>query len=299
MGVFMKNGFYSLLCVFTLIFSDSSIFAFDFNKVFDLNQWKKSYDSWWLIKPLQDAIQEKQNNAKCSDLANPQIRDTMLENNYQAPQWVKWFSFISPQESLFDYAFDIYQIIQNILNVVFNQVDTIRNNPGLAEESKQILLDIYLKKGALESILQLVLASQNRNIEVDQKDIEKNTKSAIKLLNNLIDALNIVAPKAEVPSAGTLRPEMLKSKMGKEEVRVHSIMLGHKKELSQSVEEYQAATLRLQNSKNNVIDKAGNAINKLQSLLNRPRLSVIERKHRNYQLKWMSDYVHQYCNTNK
>lgn len=99
----------TVLCVFT--FSCVPIQSLDYVK--------ERYHRFMLGNQLYQVLQDKVNEKQCKVLqTNAAVRVVLAENAYAMPFWVSILNNVSPYESLFSYAFNLYTVMQNVLDVI-------------------------------------------------------------------------------------------------------------------------------------------------------------------------------------
>lgn len=250
------------------------------SQIYSLDLINRKYQEWMLGTAVQEKIASYlQDKDKCSLLSKPEFARVLVENNYQAPWWVKIGRSVPVKESTFSYAFDIYTVIKNVLDVVFDSLKKINN-----QVSQDVLWDLHVKKRDLETQLNIVINSPTEDIEITQNDVQEYINQAVKILkyaNNTVSSINLTEPSLL---------QLLKQKP-EDQKTTSEWLVAQNKDLVNKKDEFRQKQEKIQDVKKIFT----NGIELLEALKNKPRMSLIERWHRNKQLERFTAYVDRYC----
>ncbi len=155
---------------------------------------KERYHRFMLGNQLYQVLQDKVEEKKCDLLkTNAAVRVVLAENAYQMPFWVSMLNNVSPHESLFSYAFHLYTVMQNVLDVVESRLKTQFSTIAIASLDMRRNMDFVLisrdETVAATQIADNVKAV--KNILNDYKAAVKKSKATpddITRMENAIDA---------------------------------------------------------------------------------------------------------------
>jgi hypothetical protein len=132
-----------------------------------LDYFKERYDRFMLGNELYQILQDKVAEDKCSVLKDRADRVVFAENVYSTPLWISWFNYVSPYESLFSYAFNLYTIAANVLQVV-------------EKEMKQLLPQLSMMSLTVRGNMDFVLVGHIK--EIDEEQIAANIQTVKDIL---------------------------------------------------------------------------------------------------------------------
>lgn len=146
------------------------VFTLSYVPVQSLDYVKERYHRFMLGGQLYQVLQDKVAEQKCELLkTNAAIRVVLAENAYQAPAWVSILNNVSPYESLFSYAFNLYTVMQNVLDVVEGRL-------------KSAFPTISIASSDMRRNMGFVLISRNESLTAEQ--IAQNIDAVKKILKD-------------------------------------------------------------------------------------------------------------------
>lgn len=291
------NSFLHLSFATILVASSLQTNAFDLNRIkSNLTKW---YYGWWLIQPVYEVATAKVDDKECSILQKTQYPEIMVSRKYSAPRWVNWLSNLSTQESGFDYAYDIYQLIEaemNTLTPLLKKIDTSL----LTKKSHDALEKTQQDWRALEqTLIQVFNAKAARNNKApkgldmssafpeEEKNITKNINSAVDILGALDTALqNLEIDPSRVDTSITHQKAVEPA---------HQVVTAKKAEIDQQSDALRNAKDKLVQEKNNIMTAVREAKKTIEALHQKQRISSIERLHRKKQADWLQEYITHVC----
>lgn len=227
----MKQSFVFLSVATVLVANVTSLQSFDY--------FKERYQRMMLGNVLYQVLQDKVAAGQCSMLkekANRQaIADEILaSNDYAVPFWVAMFKRVSPYESLFSYAHNVYRVVLQVL-------DDVENN------LKVNFSTIKATSSELREFMRFIVDRGDAGLYPDSDEFEKQIASNVENAK-----LILTRYQADIKA-------------------------------SQENDERKKPVL-------SAIDRGLNLINNAAR-----RLTWLERKHREMQMKRFDDYISRYC----